>query len=455
MKNFRLWQRLSWPLQRSWNILLVIASVLVIVIAVYRSVKGNNDFYIFYHAAQSLLQGIPLYQEQDINYVYPPFFASVLIPLTYFSPFVAHFIALCINVLLIVLILILGFRVLAVRLQLKFNLWQAAGACALALLLSQDLILREFKECQNDLLILAGFTLCLYWLDRKPLVAGAILGFIIDIKYQALLFIPFLLLRARWRAALGLVVGMIAGLLMPALLIGWNLNINYLGFALRGLVNIIEPTDTHTFAAHIPSIFWYGNVSICNGLARVFHIHGWPIEAALIIIVALAGVVFLWLWNQFQKSGIPFIWRPPHSLGDPQKEQTIINLEWAILLTCFLIFSPQCTRRHLILLLNVHLLAVVMLLFPRPGVKRWPVIVALLIAQLGQFRWGLVHGWPDGDTLGLPGWGFLIFLLLIVRANLAYYKNIYYADGRASQACDLKVSKCQVTGLAPKKVGIG
>ena len=218
---------LTQPPSNFWNILFLIAAVFVIFLAVKSDVfQTNEDFHHFYVAAHALLSGKPLYTEDGQAYIYPPFYAFLLTPLTFFSEVTARWICLSINTLLIGLISFLGFRILARGLKLSFTLWQAVGTCSLALLLTRDPLFHEFAQCQDDVLILFGFTVALYCLDRKPVIAGVILGLIADIKYQSLFFLPFLIFRARWLAVIGLIIGIVAGLFLPALMVGWRLNFN-------------------------------------------------------------------------------------------------------------------------------------------------------------------------------------------------------------------------------------
>ena len=64
-----------------------------------------------------------------------------------------------------------------------------------------------------------------------------------------------------------------------------------------------------------------------------------------------------------------------------------------------------------------------MLLCPQPGVKRWPIIMAIVVAQVCQLRFGF--GFPYGDYIGLPGWGYLLSMLLITYSTISYYHAIY------------------------------
>ena len=418
--------------ENCWHVLLLVSSLLIIAIALWNDAyRPYGDFNVAYQAARKILLGTSPY-EQGGFYIYPPFYAFLLTPLAKLPESIARWIWLSTNVVFIVFISMLAFRVLVYGFQLKVTGWQAIGACALTVLLTQDLILHVFAEGQNDLLILLGFVLALYWLDRQPFAAGIILGLIALIKYQALFFLPFLIFRARWRVVAGLIVGMVIAALLPAVIIGWHRNLEYLQIALQGFATIAQTSADGNTLAKIPSILWIGNMSISNGIARLFHAQGWPIQSAMIFVAIIAGLVFIFLWKTFQNSNVPFIWRSPLTLGNPQQETAIMNLEWSVLLLCMLIFSPNCARRHLVLLFGFNLMAVMMLLFPQPAIKRWPIVLAIVITLVAQcnFSWAIFPfnsfflGRP-GPYLGLPGWGYLIFLLIMTPKVLAYYRNVY------------------------------
>ena len=288
----------------------------------------------------------------------------------------------------------------------------------MAVLLTHDPIFREFDQCQNDLLILFGFTLSLYWSLRYPETAGIILGCIANIKYQALIFIPLLILRAYWRMLIGLVVGLIAAALLPAVMIGWERNLEYLLFAWHGIVNMVSTASENgtDIAARMPSILWGYNISITSGLARIFYSYGQTVVDALCVAAILMGSLLIILAKIFSQYDIPFFWRSPQGGGDFKNQTAIANLEWWSLVLVMLIFSPQCSMRHLVLLLNYNLLIAVMLLFPRPGIKRWSLILAPLFIQIGQFRFGF--GFSFGDFVGLPSWGYLLSLPIVFNHTL-------------------------------------
>jgi Glycosyltransferase family 87 len=390
--------------------------------------KGfTGDFSNLFHAAYALKIGTDPYQFTHGYYFYPPFLAFIFLPLTAFSIKTACLIWQVVNFSLILLILILSFRIITSRFQIKYTGWQAAGACSLALLLCYHELWWEIKWAQFDLLILAGFTISLYWLDRKPYVAGIILGIITFIKYQPIVFIPYFICRARLKLIMGILAGIMLGMFLPICKLGWQQNFKYLKIAIAGFIqmpgeNILNPN----YLAKVPQVTWSGNISVTSGLTRVFLDHGLSKHNAFLIVFLIAVFTFLLLWKIFRHYKISFVWRKPGSIA-PLKEKAVMTLEYFLLMLSMLIFSPQCTMRHLVMLMNVHLLAVILLLFPRQNVKRWPLLLGVLCYQFGKLFDDLVAH-PLHLTwsyFGGPAWCLLIFLPLLVFNGLSYIRDVF------------------------------
>jgi hypothetical protein len=274
---------------------------------------------------------------------------------------------------------------------------------------------------QSDLLSLAALSLALLWIERKPSTVGVLLGITAFIKYQTIVLLPFLLLRSRWKAGLAIVAGMIIGALLPALSVGWSRNFEYLTFSLRGIFNIHNPKLLAGYAAKFPSIISSGNISLTNGILRIFTDHGLPLSAAVILIMAIACIIFILFWRLFHYYGIPLFWRTAKTFKNSHKEQSILTIEWCILLGCLIIFSPQCLKRHTLLLLEINLLAVTLLVVPQPGVSRWPIFWGLLIAQLG-YDYGLLFPKTTWYYLGGLTWVYLPLLFIVTASVLKWVK---------------------------------
>lgn len=377
------------------------------------------DFKHFYYAAEALVSHHNLYSSGTGGYIYPPFFAFLIIPLTCFSYPTAALIWLIINLILIFAILWWGFQTLAKCFNLTFTISQAIGACSLAILLTYDPLRWELLLGQSDTVILAGFALALVFMTRYPFLAGVILGATFNVKYLALGFLPFFLLRARFKTIFGLLTGSLGFAFLPAILTGWKTNLDNLAIAFRGLFFMANPGANKlsvAYAARVPSIDWHLNITITSGLFRVLTHWGLNNVAIFFSIVAFVLIVLTIFGRIFLKHGIPFIWRTPQTLGDSHKESQIFTLEWYLLFVCILIFSPQNTTRHLFLLLSVHLFAAVLILFPKAGVKTIPLLISIFIMQIGMgLHIGALWQFWSGAC-----WSILPFIIIFTDTALTY-----------------------------------
>jgi Glycosyltransferase family 87 len=421
-------------LKKEFNIILgLIFAGLMGYLIIFEIVQFDHgfvgDFFHFYQAAKALIHHQYLYSSGNGGYIYIPFFAFLITPLTYFSQTTACIIWQILNFIFLFVILNFSFKLLAKFFQLNFNKWQVVGACSLTIILCFNQLWWEIKWCQTDLLILLGITLGLYWLSTKPILSGWCFGIVGNIKYITFFLLPLFILRARWRVIIGILIGLLIGLFLPAIMIGWKTNLHYLLIALRGLKDMPGHQATilvTKFEAKVPEITWRVNISITSGLVRLFTDHGWLLREAFIISMSVAFSFFLILWRIFNSQSIPFIWRTPSKLGNIFQENVVIHLECIALLVCLLIFSPQCTLRHMIILLNLHLLAVVLVLFPRKNVKRWPAVMAILIYQFGRiFNNTLLMGHHHWEYIGGPSWALLIALPLIIYNSLKYCQDVF------------------------------
>ncbi len=396
------------------------------VFRVYKVFIWKGDFYHFYMAAQAIIAGNDLYASGVGGYIYPPFFAFLITPLTHFSIIPALAIYQSMNVILLAIILILGIRTLESVLQIKLNSLQISSLCALTFILTNEQIWEEFSLAQSDLLILAGFCVALYLIDSKPKFAGICLGIIANIKYQSFFFLPFLLLRARWKVIWGFFIGVVLAAMLPALIIGWNRNLGYLLIALKGILTMPgeNPLISRSYAARVPEVTWGNNVTFTSGLSRVFLAHGLPKYYLILLICTIATLMITILTKFFHSRNIPFIWRTPETLGNSLQEKAIFYLEWNILLLGMVAFSPQGILRHFIYILNVNMFLSLMLLFPISKNKNWFFWLGTLVAEIAIMNNGtflLVYPHSSGwNYYAISGWGLLILLPVLTKTGLDY-----------------------------------
>ncbi len=387
---------------------------------------GYMDFIHFYMAAKALIAHTPLYQSGSGGYIYPPLFAFLLIPLGHLSYTSAALVLAAINFALYIVI----FQATLLRMNLIFEIqlrfWQKLMICLLAALLTLDPLRGVIMMGQSDALVLAGFSLSLLWLERKPTISGILLGITALIKYQSVIFLPFLILRGRWKAAWGFFLGVIIAAFTPASTIGWSRNWEYLKIAFRGFFNIGHRHLALAYATQIPPITWKKNISITSGLTRIITDLGWPPILVLIpLLVLITGIIFLFL-KMYRRNSIPFFWRKPGDIP-LKKEQASITFEWYILLALLLVFSPECLKRHTILLLNLNLLAVLLALVSAWQTRRL-IIWVVGIAQLGYLT-GLFIAVDHSywNYMGGPTWTLLpmIFVVLNVALKKSQEDGVY------------------------------
>ena len=89
----------------------------------------------------------------------------------------------------------LAVREFARRFGAPADAWKTAAVALLAVLLVADKLKGELEMRQMNLLMLFLFTAALRLLDRRPGLAGAVLGLAFNIKYLPIVFLPYLLLR--------------------------------------------------------------------------------------------------------------------------------------------------------------------------------------------------------------------------------------------------------------------
>jgi hypothetical protein len=138
---------------------------------------------------------------------------------------------------------------------------------------------------QTGLLIAGVSALALYWLDRKPMRAGALVGLLAIKPHLAILWPLLLLLSGRWRAFAAASVATLSFALIAGLVFGFESYPRFLDNLARAQTLISEHrVPTETFAS------FYGNLlSMGASHSVALAVHALSALAA----VAVAGWIFL------------------------------------------------------------------------------------------------------------------------------------------------------------------
>ena len=387
-----------------------------------------RDFLEFYSGSEALVKGTPLYEAGKLGYIYPPLLAVLLMPLAHLPIASAALVWLAIKSAALLASIWLGARDMTRRFGLDrtgplliiSGIVAAIGAAILA-----DKVRAEYRMQQSNAILLLCWTLALIWLDRRPGLAGIALGFAVTIKYVALIALPYLLIRRRFKAAASLVLSTIAFNLAPAIILGWNENLAGLSRALGGIGNMLSGAGQQAGEAKIMGMENFG-ISVPSVVVRALDLPGLNITALLIIAV-IAAAVFAAAWIIYARAGQSMFQHAaadgtsPLAQANPTRHR-MLALEWSGLIVAALAFSPQTNSPHLVQLVLVALaLAAALLALAPTHPFHFKLAIASALVLLASLTLP-----PSGEStrtlvglsrrIGWPAWTMLVSYLLLLAA---------------------------------------
>jgi alpha-1,2-mannosyltransferase len=363
---------------------LALGAIGVLLVLTSRSARSGGlagDFPVFYYAGLRLPAGENIYETipQSGEYIYPPLMAALFAPLSRLGQAASAWTWASISVAALLAVLLVTARDTARRFRVDGGLRATLAIALLALLLSYDKTRAVISGGQSDIIMVLGVCLGMAFHDRRPALAGAALAFAANIKYTPLLFLAYLLLRGRWRAAAWTVVFFVAFALAPALVCGWSRNLELWRIALRGVLRLFGGSGDAGLAGSIQDATHPLSVSITSALARAMP--GALAGQAGLAAGALIGLLVLGLsWLMFARRGIPLL---PQNAGVPAPS-TLAAVEWSGFVIAILALSPQTQGRHFVQLLAPNLVAAALLLRPPPGVPRTWLVLGLIAIEAGM-----------------------------------------------------------------------
>ncbi len=373
---------------------------------------GNNTFSAFFYAARAIGNDVrPKGWPPD--YIYPPLLAFLLQPLARLPIAIAFRVWLGLSFLLTCSSMLVGWNAISRLNRIELHWKNAVTIVLAAFLLSAGEAKTEWSVAQCDGLVLDAFSFSLALLFGNPILAGLVIAFGANIKYQTLILVPYLFWRGHWRAGLAATLGFPIIGCLSVFSLGWQGNQEAWASALGGLGKFVGLHTDRT--ARIHDLDWTSSISLPSAWARILPVMGvsakWAYPVAGLIAVALLGSI-VWL---YRRHGQP--------LRGPLPDRRLAVFEWSSIVLFLLAFGPQTTRRHLFLLMLPHLL-VVILLFSRALARRQRMLllVTLIIYQLG-LRLPPSGGWLDSAAdgwkwLGGPGWCLLPLLVVLLKTGL-------------------------------------
>ena len=420
---------------RRWAILTAaVLGVLVIYLALQaarRAFGGDvSDFRAYYTAAAEMRAGRDPYQPAERPYLYPPLLAFLCMPLTSLPIAQAALVYLPAILLATLLSLCLAPKTMLEFLEVKPDTVLFSQVVLLTLLVMFDRMKSDAQMFQVNSLMLLMFTLGLYWLDRRPWLAGSALGFALNIKGQSLVMLPYLLIRRRWSAAAAMVGAALGFALLPGAVIGWNANFRNLARLLGGLQTLADTHAPEQSSTHLVDVTARLSVSVTSGVARILMQVGFGRWLWLVVGVLATAALGYAFWA-YRRAGIP-VWRwPERRQQDQAPWRSVVALEWSCLILATLVFNPQTNTRHFLLALLPVAMAATVLRKPIPRNARIMMLVGIAALFAGltlppgnrQIAWlyDLKQAW---FFIGGPCWLILLALGLFLWAGLQVARTL-------------------------------
>lgn len=400
-------------------------------------VTNCGDFEHFYHGAKALREGTDLYASGVRGYIYPPLIAFLFVPLTFFSVQTAAWIMLVVNLGLGLMCAWVMSAEVVRRLDIGESFERVIVVMALATVLCATKLRSEFQMWQTNILLMAALVLALRFLDKRPQLAGLMLGLAFNIKYLPIIFLPYLLLRRRYLVAAWYVIGIVVFALLPAVVSGWSLNLHHWAVALSGMAHLVGLTPVATQVANIDPITVGHSISVTSGLSRILGADAppWHAMSVAVCIAIVTVLVLRWIYASHAKP----VWAwPGATQQDAQPYRGMVALEWAALMTLALAFSPQTNPRHASMVLMAFVPLAAMVSFTPAGTSRWPALAATVILFFGmvfppntpefvrQLAW-----WRH---VGGAGWCMVLMLPFYFIAGFAHLRVVQGMSQEAASA---------------------
>ncbi len=405
-----------------------------------------RDWEFFYPAAQALLDGTDLYESGERKgYIYPPLLAFLLTPLVPLGFSGSAQVWLVLSVAALLGALVLAVRDVSGRLGPAWRPARLGAAVFVALLMSANFTRRELEHTQTDWITILGFVLGLIWIDRRPLLAGAVLGVAANVKYHTLIVVPYLLLRRKYKAAGATLASSVLAALLPAVMIGWERNLDYLARAFGGLAQFVGINVPRR--ANVWELEHLDSVSVTSALARGSGALGGGMGLTGILLAIAAAACIGLAWWMYRANGFAF-WARTQA-GEETTGQAaapavegpgplVFAAEWMGLIVATLAFSPQTLKRHMFVMVPVYAMtAVILLARPQrlageaadPPFGRWKTVLffgmiasllAVFLPPRTQASEAASNAWR---SVGGPSLGLLVLFFALLWTALVWARE--------------------------------
>lgn len=383
-------------------------------IACYRMMTSDRviderfrDFYEFYDAADALANGRDVFKAGKLGYVYPPMLVTLMLPFAKIGIEWAGIVWMLFNAACFAASAWLGGRAVARLLGLPMA--AAPVLTAIAMLVLADKILSDFKMQQVNASMLLAWVVGLWgmariagpmsdvgWgmLDVKgtggrgsehppflvALAVGLATGFSVNLKYIALITLPYFVLRGHIKFALGVIIGTLFWALVPWAIIGWEQFAYLWRGALGGLLQATDSSGVRADGnARLMNARTFG-ISITTACVRIADGLHKPILGPLLA-GTLMVVTYAITQAIYAACGQP-MWRGRFGRSERSRPRPML-VEFVGLVTIAMAFSPQTNARHIVQMLPLAVMLSGILIGATSPRARWLSLGGLAVLWFG------------------------------------------------------------------------
>ncbi|HWY52007.1 MAG TPA: glycosyltransferase family 87 protein [Chthoniobacterales bacterium] len=402
-----------------------IASGLPTFLRTWSGRKIPDDFLVVYSAARAMSNQVDIYAGTGGMYIYSPFLAFIFQPLAALPERAAAIVWLILSASIIFAASLIAARKVTESWRLGQKEtdpsipWLISAA---SLLLSFTKIRSDFTLGQYDCLILVGLVGILWWMDRRPALAGIAAGATANIKYLALIFVPYFLIKRNYRAAIASIVSFLFFFSLPALEVGLRSIKTYAIDAIAVLNRVADvpqlislTTMDRTDKPIVNSVTWDHSVSLTSSILRLTRSHAVSDFIGATLIVVLFGAIVTAIVLIGRRHGVNLF--QPATANTASSHPGAGTIEWAVLIVLALVFGPQTTARHMILLILVYTVAIAIVFSQKRRGPQVVLIVSMLATAVAlslPFRETGHHPWLIAlKSIGTASWCALLLILSI------------------------------------------
>jgi hypothetical protein len=225
----------------------------------------DTDLSVYLTAARSLMDGSDLYATPAANglyYVYLPLIGVLFIPLQFLPVLFVKAAWTLASIVLIGWSVHMCSHALPGMRREQSTYLDRYLLYAIPVILGLDAISTEIGDGQVNSIVLAASVLACTVLYRRQASSGLVLGLSAIAKVFSGPLILHSAIGGRWKAVLGATTGIIMGLLLPAGIIGWELNEEYIS-RWTSMMVLHPDLTTHPMGN-------YGNASLQAVFTRLF-----------------------------------------------------------------------------------------------------------------------------------------------------------------------------------------